>query len=232
MEKITKERHLLELATPCLKRLFGEYQVDKNQRDRPDAAIVTIPTGNLNTGARIGIEITTADPPHALEYINEKKSIYAYNAKRIDAYMRGEELRAEVAKRATIELPKTYIPEGVKGKAEKYNTYHEEGDFDKLVLVASTELLSGESDLVRYHTQWPNYLLSEAKYPFDYVILVIEKTKECMQIYDKQRPSTIEPKDDMAPTFDFMQSGFIPIGRGHLGSNATPPAIQIRRKKR
>ncbi len=146
--------------------------------------------------------------------------------------MRGEELPAEVAKRATIELPKTYITEGVKGKAEKYNAYHEEGDFDKLVLVASTELLSGKSDLIRYLTLWANYLLSEAKYPFDYVILVIEKTKECMQIYDKQRPSTIEPKDDMTPTLDFTRSGFIPIGRGRLGSNATPPAIQIRRKKR
>lgn len=146
--------------------------------------------------------------------------------------MRGEELPAEVAKRATIELPKTYIIDGVKGKTEKYNEYHKRGNFDKLVLVASTELLSGEPDLIRYHTQWANYLLSKEKYPFDYVILAIEKTKECIQIYDKQRPSTIEPNDDMAPTLDFMRSGFIPIGRGSLGSNATPPAIQIRRKKR
>jgi hypothetical protein len=232
MEKIAKERYLLELAAPCLKHLFGEYQIDENQRDRPDAAIVTIPPEGRNTGSRIGIEITTVDPPHALEYINETRSIDAYNAKRIDAYMRGEELRPEVAKRATIEFPNTYIAEGVKGKAEKYYSYHEEGDFDKLVLIASTKLLPGESSLIRYFTQWANYLLSGVKYPFDYVIFVIEQTKECMQIYDKQRPSTIEPKDDMAPTLDFMRSGFIPIGRGHLGSNAIPPAIKIRRKKR
>jgi len=232
LEKFKYERYVLGLAVPCLKTIFGEHQIDENQRDRPDAAIVIPDPKGQSIGTKIGIEITTIDPPHALEYINEKKRLEAHDAKRIEAHIRGELLPAEVAKRATIALTKTYISAGVKAKAEKYKAYHEAGSFDQLVLIASTELLLGPSDLIRYHSQWSNYLLSKEKYPFDHVILVIENTKSCMRIYEKQRPRTIKPDDDIAPTVEYMRTGFIPIGRQNLGANNTPPAIPIRQKKR
>lgn len=117
-------------------------------------------------------------------------------------------------------------------KEGKYHEYHQNGDFDQLVLIASSEFLEVDDDLLRYHSQWANYLLSEAEYPYDYVILVLEKVGKCMLIYDRQRPSTKEPEDDMAPTVGFWRSGFMPMGRGNLGLSATPPAIEMRRKKK
>lgn len=218
-------------AQKCLKEIYGEYDIDENQVDRPDAAIISHPLKDEVLGRRIGIEITTVDPQNALEYHNEEKSIESLNIKRVNAYLRKEELSTQPAKNATIKLPKEYISDGIKGKKEKYLEYNKKGIFDQLVLIASSEFLWEDDDLLRYHAQWTNFLLSKAKCPYDYVILVLEKVGRCMLIYDRQKPSTKEPEDDMAPTFEFLRSGFMPMGCVSSGWG-TAPAIEMRPNKK
>jgi hypothetical protein len=232
LNKILKERKILDLAIPCLKELFGEYQVDENQKDRPDAALVTVSNAVGNSVYRVGVEITTVDPQNALEYINEEKSINSYNNSRVNTFLQGKKLPEQVAKRANFELGKMYIADGVRAKAVKYNAYHKEGDFKYMVLLASSTLLPDNSEIIRYHVQWANYILSEENCPFDHVILVLEKTKKCIKIYSKKQPSKIKPVDDMEPTIEIMHTGFLPIGRGSLGSPTIPPAIPLPKKKK
>ena len=39
MEKLEKERSILSLAEPILKNLYGAFEIDDAQIDKPDAAI-------------------------------------------------------------------------------------------------------------------------------------------------------------------------------------------------
>lgn len=55
-EKIAEERLILESAYPLLNDIYGHFEIDPAQVDKPDATInVSAPT------RRVGIEITSID---------------------------------------------------------------------------------------------------------------------------------------------------------------------------
>jgi hypothetical protein len=76
MEKRKLEEHVLNLSRPALHKLYGGYNIDTNQVDRPDVAIdVKKPHkifGKERKPFKVGVEITTVDPAKMLSYLNDE----------------------------------------------------------------------------------------------------------------------------------------------------------------
>jgi hypothetical protein len=90
MEKLEKERSILSLAEPILKNLYGAFEIDDAQIDKPDAAIIIdIATNDNNSKAKnkIGIEITSVDKKIDQQYFNDEKFTKKITSAQIDNFM-------------------------------------------------------------------------------------------------------------------------------------------------
>lgn len=93
VDKRETEIHVLELSRSLLHKLYGGYNVDKSQIDRPDAAInVKKPHkkfGKARVPFRVGIEITTCDKGDDLAYLNDKKFGKDKVTQQVDDFIEG-----------------------------------------------------------------------------------------------------------------------------------------------
>lgn len=111
MDKVDKERYILKLAKPILKKLYGKFNIISNQLDNPDAAINLISDINY----KIGIEITSVDKQKDLAYLNDDKIIRPVQSKQLENLQNKKSYTQKAIKKLLIEFPKEYIFDGIMG---------------------------------------------------------------------------------------------------------------------
>lgn len=185
--KFAQERYVLKLAQPLLKKLYGEFEVDPSQSDRPDAAIwVCRPRKQVESTGRafsVGIEITTVDKEEPLAYINGAHAL----------------THSEIESSIDIVIPKTYVYDGVLKKQNKYKEYAEGNTFKEIILVCFSQVLRISDPFFKQCVAgWSAYLLTKAAFPFEKVVFVDMKEGTAVQVYDSQRPIWQPPTAECA----------------------------------
>jgi len=213
------EHRILVLAAAILKKIYKEYVIDEKQKDKPDKAIFLLkPPARFGkrkiNPPKIGIEITTADPSGYLSYINERKS-----DKEIIQAQREQALEKGIApdkplKKVGNLIFHDWIYEGIKDKAKKYLGYTTAGNFDELILLCHSDVISiTNKEFYDGLNDWTDYLLSKNNYPFDKVLFVGADNKT-IQIYNKTKKRIIEPDpySYQGNVITTTQFGMIPVG--------------------
>ncbi len=118
MDKVTEERNILELAKPILGKIYGNFQVDEEQIDRPDAAIIL-----GDTKDRVGIEITSVDGKDIQQYFNDEKFGKDVELKLINDLVSSGIYSDRPLKKYSIPFPNSYIADGVLKKIDKHSEY-------------------------------------------------------------------------------------------------------------
>lgn len=213
-----EENYVLELTAPLLKEIYKKYIVDDTQNDKPDKAILLLKPparfGKPRNPPRIGIEITTADPPEYLSYINERKKDKATVVAQIEEALDKGIIPRSPMKKIGNRISLDWIYKGVRDKARKYPSYTGAGRFDELILLCHSDVIMTTQRLFYDGLKdWTNYLLSIENFPFDKV-LFLGCDNKAIQIYNKSKKLVIEPSPYMyqGSVIDSLQYGFIPMG--------------------
>lgn len=189
MNKIDKERNILNHAKSLLQEIYGDFDVISEQIDKPDAAINT-KKGNK----KIGIEITSVDKKNIQEYMNNEKISEETQNQQIDDLLKDRSYSQKSLKKASITFPNDYIFDNVYEKLEKYNSYVDNEEYDEMIILAcSSYLRIGHEFFNEYHKPWTNFLLSDKNFPFDKVIFVCAQSGASTLIYDKKLPLRTHP---------------------------------------
>ena len=218
MEKLEKERSILSLAEPILKNLYGAFEIDDAQIDKPDAAIIIdIATNDNNSKAKnkIGIEITSVDKKIDQQYFNDEKFTKKITSAQIDNFMQDKSYSTQPLKKQTIEFTDEYIYDGIIKKQDKYSNYANSDKYKEIIILAfSSYLTIDDETFIIDHQPWTNYLLSKQEFPFDKVIFICTKTKNAVLLYDKKFPQLEEPQktEKYRVSTTVAHSSFIPIG--------------------
>lgn len=210
LQKIELERAVLARAHSLLQRLYGNYSVDEYQKDRPDAAInVARPHkrfGRDRNPIRVGIEITTVDPKDYLAYFNDKKFGQDQINAQSNASLQNGVDPEKLIKYMKVSITDTYIYEGVKNKALRYNAYKMDGNYGEVVLLCYTDLLEAESPFIKEGLlKWTNYHASKNDFPFDKILFLAKESDSAVKIYDRRTPLRVQP-----PPYDFIDPWIMP----------------------
>jgi hypothetical protein len=202
MNKRELEEHILKLAGPLIKRLYGCFDVDRDQTDRPDAAIdVKKPTkhyGRKRVPFKVGIEITTVDKMESLEYLKDKKfGKHIINDLITNALENSEDDKRPL-KKIDVSIDSSYIFDGVTRKSDKYSNYTSSGVFREVILLCFSEVVCSRSVIFEHGLRdWTNFLLSKNNYPFDKVLFVDLCGGDPVRVYDKRKPLLVSPSQPM-----------------------------------
>lgn len=219
MEKLEKERSILSLAEPILKNLYGAFEIDDTQIDKPDAAIILDRATNDNNSKvknKIGIEITSVDKKIDQQYFNDEKFTKEITSSQIDNFMQNKIYSTQPLKKHTIEFTDKYIYDGIIKKQDKYSNYENSDKYKEIIILAFSSYLTIDDEIfIIDHRPWTNYLLSKQKFPFDKVIFICTKTKKAYLLYDKKFPQLEQPKktEKYRDSTTVAHSSFIPIGK-------------------
>lgn len=213
-----EEDCVLELTAPLLKEIYKNYIIDETQKDKPDKAILLLKPparfGKPKNRPRIGIEITTADPPEYLSYINERKKDKAIVVTQIQEALDKGTIPQSPMKKIGNRISHDWIYKGVRDKAKKHPAYTNAGRFDELILLCHSDVIMTTQRLFQDGLKdWTNYLLSIENFPFDKVLFLGHDNK-AIQIYNKSKKLAIEPDPYIyeGSVIDSLQYGFIPMG--------------------
>ena len=194
MNKLDKERSVFDSTIPLLSNLYGTFEADPEQTDRPDAAIVL-----KQNNKRVGIEITSVDKKNDQEYFNNTKISRDVELQQVKALAEDGIYSSKPTKKLSIAFPYDYIFESVIKKADKYPSYVEAGVYDEMLILAFSEHLSLEHESFNHYLKpWTAFLLAQQKFPFDKVIFVCKRTSSAVVIYDKTLPIQEPPKRDLS----------------------------------
>lgn len=192
VNKVSEERSILELAKPLLEKLYGLFQVDTEQTDRPDAAIILD-----TTKGRIGIEITSVDGKDVQQYFNDEKFGGDIKLKQINNLISSGDYSNQPDKKASIPFPNSYIADGVIKKYAKHSDYLMSGEYEEIILISFSEFLEVRSEFFySYHKPWTWNILKEKSFPFSKVIFVCKQHGDAVLVYDKDIPAPVLPKRD------------------------------------
>ncbi|NAT57801.1 hypothetical protein CU666_05170 [Pseudomonas syringae pv. actinidifoliorum] len=239
-EKIKLEQAVLERAHSLLLSLYGAYSVDEAQKDRPDAAIdVARPHkrfGRHRKPIKVGIEITTVDPKDYLAYFNNKKFGQDLVGAQFEASLERGIDPEQINKYMKVQVPDSFIYDGIKGKASTHEAYKSSGSYAEIVLLCYTDILEPDiAFLNRGLLEWSNYHASQNNFPFDKVIFLAKDSNSAIKIYDRRTPLRLQP-----PPYDFSdpwtQPADMPMFLMDRTYNfnelyAKPPLIQPKEKK-
>jgi len=212
MDKVDKERYILKLAKPILKKLYGKFNIILNQLDNPDAAINLISDINY----KIGIEITSVDKQKDLAYLNDDKIIRPVQSKQLETLQNKKSYTQKAIKKLLIEFPKEYIFDGVFKKEKKYSKYKSNDNYQEVILVAFSSYLKIDLKCFKYrHIPWTNFFLSKNRFSFDKVIFVDIQTKKAVLIYNKSSLLVKEPifDDCIKNDITIIKSSILPFGK-------------------
>jgi len=227
MDNIDLERSILDIARPSLKKIYGIFEDDLSQTDRPDAAILLDKKNGAGKNIRIGIEITTVDKSKDLQYFNDEKHgkelVYEDLLNCIEANVPS----VRPTKKSDINIEKDYIFEGAKKKSARYKEYEKEGDFEEIVLLCFSDYIDLEHPEVNPGLLlWTDYLLSSESFPFERVVFVSTFNRASVMIYNKSKPLTKRPDENLFCPYTITRSigGFIPVGEHNISGilNADP----------
>ncbi|QIE91119.1 MULTISPECIES: hypothetical protein [Pseudomonas] len=227
MEKIDFERSILEIARPALKIIYGNFEDDLSQTDKPDAAILLDKNNGAGKKLRIGIEITTVDKGKDLQYFNDEKHGKDLVQEDLLKCIESNTPSSRPTKRADITIEKEYIFEGVKKKSARFKEYEKEGEFDEIILLCFSDYIDLRNPEVNPGLLlWTDYLLSSESFPFERVIFVSTLTRASVMIYNKSEPLAKRPSEDAFCSYTTTPSmgGFIPMGEHNISGilNADP----------
>lgn len=171
LSKRDLEKEIFRRASPLLELLYGKFECDESQTDKPDFAIdILKPKKSLGRlkKLRIGIEITTVDDEEFLAYTNDKKFGAEAIEKHQTAILSGESEDIRPEKDMAVTISSNYIYDGIFKKLENHKKYGQLGDYDELIIVCFSEMVSLNETLFTDHlNEYTNYLLSSANFPFD-----------------------------------------------------------------
>ncbi|MEQ5777101.1 hypothetical protein J4E05_16360 [Thalassospira sp. NFXS8] len=226
MKKRNLELKVLDLAKTELDKLYGFYNIDESQNDRPDAAINVIePRSDFdekNPSFKVGIEITSVDKEDVQAYFNDQ----TYGINKInEAFAENKKNGGKINhanKKMEIFVDEFYIYEGAMKKLKKHEDYAKSNIFKDIILICHSEN-TNSNKLLR---EWTNFLLSKENFPFDKVLFTALETQKCFLIYEKKKPLLTEPRP-----FNHVrhQRAEITIPIGHhniLGALLNEPIIQ------
>ena len=209
-KKLEIERSLLGNISETLIALYGKYEIDESQEDKPDAAIMV-----LRDNSRIGIEITSVDRQEDLAYFNEDKMAKPIIEEQIERYQKDGAYSNTTLKKKVINLGKDYISKGVEPKRKKFSSYKENGDFDEIIILAFSDFLDVNTpEFIHFHKVWTNYLLTQSSFPFNKVIFHSVRSGKSELVYDVNKQATSKPKisEDIEHTEERVIGGFTPFG--------------------
>ncbi|WP_445676596.1 hypothetical protein [Pseudomonas aeruginosa] len=240
MEKRDLENRVLELSMPLLLKLYGRFEVDESQSDRPDAAIDVIKPhkrfGKKCEPFKVGVEITTVDKKDSLAYLNDEKFGKEKLTKQIsDSIDLGIDSE-QPNKKIDIEIPKSYIYDGVAKKREKHASYVSLGKFKEIILICFSDVISSNNVIFKNGLMgWSNRLLSQNEFPFDKVIFVDFLGGTPIRIYDKNKPLPEDPRPYIYgdSSITVTQGPFMRVGETYNLNkiNSAPPLITPKAKR-
>jgi hypothetical protein len=209
--KIDREREIFQLSFSVLEELYGNFDIDNEQIDNPDAAIV------LSDGSkRVGIEITSVDSQKVQAYFNDEKIARPIIQQQLESLEKGGSYTTQPLKKMSIPFIKEYIFKGVFKKESNYKRYMRNGNYHEMVIVAFSSYLqiNSQHHFDDYHKQWTNYLLSKCSFPFNKVIFVCVKTRKATLVYDREKPLIHAPKEDRKKELGISnsQGSLVPFG--------------------
>lgn len=191
-KKIKSEREILKRAHSLLEKLYGVYDPDKNQTDRPDAAIdVTCPRKQVardRKPIKVGIEITTVDPKEYLAYFKDEKHGKDLKDAELETLIKYNRTSGRAEKKEKITITSTFIYDGVKNKAKLYESYNYDGVYREVILLCYTEILLPTDEFLKDLVDWSNYYMSVNNYPFDKVIFLAGDSFSAIKVYDRKTP--------------------------------------------
>ena len=211
MDKVSEERKILELAKPLLYELYGRFQVDTKQTDRPDATIIL-----GTTKSRIGIEITSVDGKDVQQYFNDEKFGKDIKLKQINDLVFSGNYSNRPDKKASIPFPNSYIADGVLKKSDKHSDYLMSGEYEEVILISFSELLEIRSrHFYSYYKPWTWHILKEILFPFSKVIFICKQHGDAALVYDKNTPAPapLERDPDKELGVTRISGPIIPIGK-------------------
>lgn len=234
MDKLDHENHIFELSKKSLVTLYGDFERDNEQKDRPDAAIIIKNTRKINNESEmIGIEITSADKYHDKQYFNDRKFSKDIENKQIEECLNGI-APTRPMKLLSIPMPRYYIYESIQGKSRKYKAYNIGNKYKEIILLVSSDFLDCNNESFKsYLVPWTNHLLSKIKFPFSKVIFVCTCTQECFLIYDKKKPLLSCPEIDKNRELGstHLYSGMIPMNNPiNLNALCESSPLVVKRK--
>ena len=205
MKKFEIEREILEKSKEILKKIYGKFEVDYQQKDSPDAAILIKSKENIDL--KIGIEITCIDNGNDLRYQNDEKFSSNYTSK-----INTKE--PTLIKKQSITIDENYICKGALKKKEKYQKYKHSGNFKEIIIIIYSEFLTYEN-ISQYHytVKQAKHILHREKFPFDKVIFTNKENGKSELIYDKKEPTPRNPKiTEHDIKKKIVSRTFIPVG--------------------
>ena len=239
-DKIQLEREVLLGADSLLRKLYGEYSVDDEQTDKPDAAIlVKKPHKRLSGGRepiKVGIEITIVDSREYLAYFGDNKFGRDLVDTQFENTLRHGVDPEKLNKQFKVKIPETYIFDGIKSKAKNYEAYAEKENFGEVILLCFSNVLeSGSAFLKEGLIEWTNYYLSQVKFPYAKVLFLPFRSTTAIKIYDKrtplnQQPSPYDFEDPWIITSDWPM---LLTGKTYniLDFYNSPPLVNPKKKK-
>lgn len=198
MGKRDLEEYVLGLAKPLLLSLYGDYEIDFTQVDRPDAAIsVSRPHkrfGRDRNPIKVGVEITTVDSKGALAYLNDEKFGCDLVSAQIDNSLSYGVDSDRPTKKIGVKVGESYIYDGAKSKANKYSDYASAGNFGEVILLCFSEFVCVDSTLFKEKlSRWTNFHMSVNRFPFDKVLFVSLGSRKAVKVYDKRNRLSVRP---------------------------------------
>lgn len=227
LRKIEQEQETLHLAVPMLKALYGDFEIDRNQVDRPDAAIV------LADGRRIGIEITSLDPSSDKQYMNDESYGADAKAAQIRRMEQREPLLPQPLKKAVVTITPDYLARAALAKADKHAQYLGEGSYSDIVLLTKSDYLTLPCpELTTFYAPMASHLLGQANFPFAKVIFVCDR--DAILVYDRSSAPTPKPDDSLDPHM-FVEHSITMVGNSQSSNFMAEPLTPKRtppKKKR
>jgi len=177
IKKIFKERQIVSICRDVLYETYGKFILDPKQIDRPDAAI------NLESGKRIGIEVTTVQKEEVLEYLNDKKygkDIESEVIKNIDKV----DNNSSPLKKMPYRVTSKDIFDACNEKRDKYEDYKNEGKCHEVIILATGNDFCDENFL---NESLQFFIKEEFNFDKVFIVNMIYPPKAYL-FYDKSKP--------------------------------------------
>lgn len=128
-QRTPNEQQSLDVATPLLKEIYGEFEFNDGVNDKPDAEII------LNNGRLIGIEIVQLDNREYLYHINKRLKKFQDEARSTnESYFKESSLRVHF-------FPELIAERVCINKNPKFKNYQKNGRYKEIILVMSSEII-------------------------------------------------------------------------------------------
>lgn len=209
MNKLSKERAILELSKSLLVELYGSFKVDDKQLDSPDAAIFLDSSND-----KIGIEITSVDSQKAQQYFGDEKISKDVVQKQLDKLILNNEYDSKATKKMTVSIEPKGMAEQILKKSKKYDSYKSNDDYKELIILAFSEYIVFDKSFKEYLKPIMCNELSINLFQFDKVIFVSLRDGKARLLFDKKEPMIELVKNmDTKISITKSQSSILPFGK-------------------